>query len=513
MPVLSGIAALLIAAWCFDDKLSLSGDNAEFIILARSLAQGEGLSYVNDNNIRPATKYPFGLPLLLAPAAWLWGPDSQTAAAAGAEPVQDFIPMKWFVVLLFCGVAPVAYLLTRDQLDPLAAAAVAALCASQPLLVDYGHQVMSEIPYTLFSLLALFLVQRGARDRDGLTNAWLSAGFACLMWSYYVRSAGIVLVAAVVAYLAVDRQYRRALVVAASSLLVALPWMVRNYLTGRGSVYITQFLQVNPYHPDRGYLDLAGLFSRLGDSLSAYLTFIMPTTLWPPLTRIDSAIHPVAVVIIAAAVYTSYLCVRHREHLLLWIYAAFFLGLMFLWPWQGDRFLLPVIPVLLFFFVRVAGDLLGRLRQLAGAPTAAVVGVAALGLVLAGHASGLQRQARDARGPYEPLGWQRYYEAGLWIRNNLPADTVISCRKGFWMHVVSGRPAVGYPFKEPDVVLADMESKGVDVVVVDQLGFASTPRNLVPAIQKHIDRFPVIWHQKTPDTYVLRLLPASQSAQ
>ena len=60
-------AALFLGVWTFDSKLSLSGDNAEFITLARSLAQGEGLSYINSPDPRPSTKFPFGFPLLLAP--------------------------------------------------------------------------------------------------------------------------------------------------------------------------------------------------------------------------------------------------------------------------------------------------------------------------------------------------------------------------------------------------------------------------------------------------------------
>ncbi|MCY3788446.1 MAG: hypothetical protein OXH63_06620, partial [Gemmatimonadetes bacterium] len=63
-------ATFLLGIWTFDAKLSLSGDNAEFITLTRSLAQGEGLLHINSPDPKPATKYPFGFPLLLAPLAW-----------------------------------------------------------------------------------------------------------------------------------------------------------------------------------------------------------------------------------------------------------------------------------------------------------------------------------------------------------------------------------------------------------------------------------------------------------
>ena len=40
-PVAVALVAFSLSAWTFDTKLSLTGDNTEFITLARSLAQGE----------------------------------------------------------------------------------------------------------------------------------------------------------------------------------------------------------------------------------------------------------------------------------------------------------------------------------------------------------------------------------------------------------------------------------------------------------------------------------------
>ncbi len=70
IPLLVIAASLGLGVWTFDSKLSLSGDNAAFIIQARSLAQGQGLSHINSPDPRPSTQVPFGFPLLLAPLAW-----------------------------------------------------------------------------------------------------------------------------------------------------------------------------------------------------------------------------------------------------------------------------------------------------------------------------------------------------------------------------------------------------------------------------------------------------------
>ncbi|MXX37886.1 MAG: hypothetical protein F4Z85_07385, partial [Gemmatimonadetes bacterium] len=93
-------ATFLLGIWTFDAKLSLSGDNAEFITLARSLAQGEGLLHINSPDPKPATKYPFGFPLLLAPLAW---------AFPG-----EWVPMKAWVLVLFALGMGVLYQLAKE---------------------------------------------------------------------------------------------------------------------------------------------------------------------------------------------------------------------------------------------------------------------------------------------------------------------------------------------------------------------------------------------------------------
>ena len=174
VPLTLFVLSLAVGVFCFDDKLSLSGDNTEFIILARSLAQGDGMTLINFPTPRVATKYPFGFPLMLSPLAALFEPTS-------ASGMTDWVAMKWLIVLSFAAAIVVLYYLVCDQWGRPAAAAVAALTMTNPLLVDYGHQVMSEVPFLLFSLLALLCLERGVRRREIAGNYWLLTGFAAMM--------------------------------------------------------------------------------------------------------------------------------------------------------------------------------------------------------------------------------------------------------------------------------------------------------------------------------------------
>jgi 4-amino-4-deoxy-L-arabinose transferase-like glycosyltransferase len=488
-----GLLAFLLAAWTFDPKLALSGDNTEFMTLARSLVQGQGLSYISLPEPKPATKYPFGFPLMLAPLEWL-------APGNGAA-------MNWLVVLFFAGSVPLIYLLALQALGRVPALLASLWCATLPLLLDYAHQVMSEVPYLFFSLLGLWLIERGMGEEERIPgNYWFIGGFAALMWAYYVRSAGIALVGAVFLYLLLRRRFRQALALGGGALLLALPWSLRNRAVGDEGSYFKQLISVNPYFPEQGTVDLAGMVERVLFNGGAYLSRILPQIFWPSAAPPENGAL-VSVALLGLAGWAVFACIRRRQHLLLPLYAGLYLAMVLVWPsqWTDARFLAPLTPVLVLLAIQGAAELLDWRPQLR--PAGRVLAGALLAGVLALNLGALGRLARAGAGDYPP-GWRNYYAAGLWLRANTPAGSVICCRKDYWLYVVADRPCMVYPFKEPAEILASLEQQGVDYVVVDQLGFSSTPRFLVPAIQQYPERFEVVWQQPNPDTYVLRFLPA-----
>ena len=508
VPAAVALLTLFLGVWTFDAKLSLSGDNTEFITLARSMAAGEGLVHINSPDPQPATKYPFAFPLLLAPFEWLFP--------------GDWVPMKVWVLVLFAAGMAVLYQLVKEKAGALPALAtvVLSLAAGKsylthgpdgivygPLLLHYSHQVMSEAPYLTFSLLALWLVERGIA-REGIKgNGWLIGGFFCALWAYYIRTAGITLVAAIIVYLLLRRDFRRGLVFAAAAFICWLPWTLRNRAAGGGGVYIKQLFMVNPYHPERGLLDLGGFVERFFGQLGLYLTRELPNTLVPYFTGAETLFHPASLLLIGLAVAATVLCIKRGDHQLLLIYAAFFVGVVLLWPWPGDRFLVPIVPVLVFLQVWVVLQLRDALVARGGGAGDAgkyLVWVLLLIYVLP-LPGGAKRLADYSQADYPPQ-WSRYYQAGQWLKANSPEDAVVLCRKGYWMYIISGRRCVGFPFAAPDEVLAHMERENVDYVVLESLGFPQTVQHLVPAVNEYRDRFEALWQDQTVPTYVLRFL-------
>lgn len=72
------------------------------------------------------------------------------------------------------------------------------------------------------------------------------------------------------------------------------------------------------------------------------------------------------------------------------------------------------------------------------------------------------------------------------------------------MNAITNRKSGGYIWESPDAIIADFEKNNIDIVIIDQIGFSSTPEYLVPAFKAHRDRFDIIHIVRNPDTYILR---------
>jgi len=477
-----GLCGLLMGILLFDANLSLSGDNAQFINLGRSLADGHGLSETLGDEPVPHTKYPFGFPILLAVVDILF-PSS-------------LIALKYFVVLLYAISIPLTYLLIRQFAELPLALGVSLLCLLSPPLLEYSHQVMSEIPFTPVALLALLLLHRAHKSN---THSALAAAIITIMAAYYIRSAGIILVGTGVIFFALHQKWKEAGIIAGGSLLLALPWQLRNSALG-GNDYVNQLFSVNPYDKDQGLLTFSTLIERILANLYKYGIDEIPRVFVP--TFMPDANWFIGLVFSGFTLYALITGLLRRQ--LLAVYLACYLGLYILWPqvWSSMRFLIPAIPILFYLVLTSIEELLQLLAR-ALKKTPSRTGVVFFFLLIFGSNLFATNDLYEHLGRFPP-NYGNYFKAGEWIRDNTDANVLISCRKPFLMNAVSNRKTTGYVFEEPEAVIADLEKKGVNIVIFDQIGFSSTPRFLWPAIQAYETRFETIHVVRNPDTFVLR---------
>ena len=97
------------------------------------------------------------------------------------------------------------------------------------------------------------------------------------------------------------------------------------------------------------------------------------------------------------------------------------------------------------------------------------------------------------------------FSIGSRVKRTCFAQNRSSLPKGELLYMFSGTRVAGYAYSQDDrAVIQKMLDDGVEYVILDQLGYSSTPRYLYPAIQKNDDLFFVASHVPNPDTYLLK---------
>ncbi|MBN1826792.1 MAG: hypothetical protein JW958_11055 [Candidatus Eisenbacteria bacterium] len=494
LPWLLAVLFLAGALFRFDPDLSLNGDNAQFLILGESIATGQGYRQINEPVPPAHTKYPFLFPLLLAGTHLI-------------APGNVVVP-KVLVLLLGAGAVYLLVRLLSSTLSVPAVAAWGALTALNPQLLDFSHQVLSEIPYLFFSALALLLF--AVWEKRGGRRAFAIAVIAVVA-AYYTRTVGVALAAAFVLRLLFIRRFRYAAILAVVFVAAVTPWAVRNRTAEGGESYVRQFLLQNPYDPEGKKLTAGYFFGKRvranAETYGAYeIGRSVAPSLFPPLKpKSFGGTGFLSAIVTVIALLGLVLRLRAGPGALE-LYTGAYLAICLAWPevWASIRFLLPVIPMILYYFGVGVVRTLGRIPRVPMKPVLAVL----LFLLLVGEAESNVRAGFAPRG--YPAPWRNYFAVADWVRTETPEPSVICCRKPYLFYVRARRRTVSYLWsRDPDSVFEEMIADQVNYVVVAHLS-ATTGRYLVPAVQKHEDRFDVVLHLPNPDTYLLRLREEEQ---
>ncbi len=333
---LTGLVSATIVALAFNPAPHTGGDNAGYVALAYSLLTQGSYTEIFDPAGLPHTKYPPVFPALLAGLMLL-----------GAR--------SWAALKSVAAIATVAtslftYLWAERRLGPVWAFGVALAASGASAVVYYSHWILSDPTFVALTILSLWALDR--TDEPGSGRRWLVFGVVGAGMAYFTRSAGLPLLVAVGAWLLAQRRWRA---MAATAMAVGVPavlWMLRARGAGQAD-YASEFWLVDPYTPALGRIGGLGLADRTVGNLIGYVGTHIPAGI--------VGTQGVAVVLLGVAVVALggagwFLTVRRRvgpAELFLPLYA----GLVLVWPevWSGDRFALPLYPLLFgygAFFLR-----------------------------------------------------------------------------------------------------------------------------------------------------------------
>jgi len=489
------LASAILALLRFDSlQVGASYDDAKYIILAESLASGEGYQLINFPRPQIERNFPPGWPLILAPFTLIFP--------------KNYDALKIVSLALWLASIVLIYNLFSKRLASPYLEILTALTALNPLLVGTSVTVMSESAYLFFSLLALLIFDKTNGKKTGLL---LLAAFLAL-FSQQIRTIGIALTASLLFYLlpfnvilsAAKNLYVH---LRDPSLSLRVTWAeVLGYFRDFGIVsifFIVGFaLQAGINLRNGGTVISSGYEAQVlsGSALekigqvwanaSGYFDGVLAGSLIPIFgTRLEAMLGwlfillNISILLLLALGLSSFKLEWMQIYFI--IYVA---GILAFWnPQVGSvkaRFLIPILPFLYFYFLS------GVERLTKGNPRIAIGAAAIIAFVL------IARNLQDWRSPIH----EQMTDLSIgtsWVGENAPADAIVMVNEPVPAYVHVQRKTINFP-KNDQNLQAYLDNQGIDYIIVAPL--LQSPRST--DLKKDVrDVLSIL--EASPQTYIL----------
>ncbi len=485
------IGFIVVYNYIYDAKPDMNGDNFAYILLGRNIADGMGFVNATEVAHRPHTHFPPGYPYLLALIIKVFGDDLAYYKIANGLFFLASVYLIYFIVKKISKSTALAFL-------------VAIFTLLNSVFLRFSTIEMSEIPFLFITLLALyfFLI---SYEKDNFLKSKSFWGMVVLLGiSYYFKMLGVALIAGVLGLYFFDRKWKQLIVATIAVVVLVLPWQIRTSKVG-GSSHFTQLMQINPYEPERGNLTFPTLMERIKKNATRYISSDIPAGLFnmentnENREEVPTSMWVIGLLSIVLAGVGIYGLQNFRMFFLIYFAALF--TILLLWPeiWSGIRFISAILPLVLFlaayglFFII---DKLLKKDTIQYAPYFLLI----FAFMFIAPIDKLHEMTETNF----PPSYTNLFDMAKWCKDNTPKDAVFSCRKPDMFMFYANRVCVGdKPSLDDKEVMDFFRKNDVDYVVIEQLGFASTAKYLVPAVQKNMQRFETTLQLPNPDTYLL----------
>lgn len=446
----------------FNTTLSDDGDNALYIILAKSISEGTGYREINDPTMPQHTKFPPLFPIILSPLILLFGINISV--------------LKTFIILLSIITLIVIYLFFKEVTTKQIAMAITAMTAFSFQYFHWSHRIMTEVPIILFIFLTLYFLKK--------ENGWMVALFT--LGAIFIKSVGVILLPAIFLYLLFRKEYKQAIIFL---LITAVPFGIWTFKSEQNRTYTSQtYIEVlkykDPDNPELGTVTLTDLVERGTRNAFGYIRsfsqFIYHYNegIRYNLVWID--------IIFMLPILIGVISLLLRKDNLLPFVFIFFMALLLFWPWETIRFVVPILPIIYLFFIEgmiFIFDILGDFDK------KYLIYATLILLILIQIPSFLLKMDMDKSFEYDGP-FTRYRHMAIWASTNLNETQVTLARKPYLYYIWSdGKKSIRYPYStdkatwmyyivQTDYLLYDEISPTTELYVspiIQELGFLFRP--------------------------------------
>ena len=421
----------------------------------------------------------------------------------------DLLPMKVGLCVLAVASMGVAAALFRDRLTPPYLTALVAVFGLSPYLTELTNNVLSDIPFTLLTLLGLLALDRTYRAAplSGRQGCWAVFGLLAMGGAVITRALGLALPVAVLGY---DLLRFRRLPGGTLALTAVAAALCFCFFVGQSAV-VADAAEVGREGIEAegsggggnyGALFQQNALARLSElprmvATSAYGYAKQSRIYWhgeaEPLPGLATALQ-LLLLALAGAGYV--LCLRRSltlTEVFLLVYGAALLP----WGFVVPRHVLPLVPLLLFYALTALAWLDVRMRRRVGAgvllPALALTTLTTYGLSYA-HLE----FDRTSEGPLSPDALATYEH----IRQHTAPDAVIIFRRPRVLALYTGRPSAIYHQASDAELFAYLHRIGAGYVLEGGHQPGSPVRALT---ERHPERFRLVFKRGEYELY--RLTP------
>jgi len=455
--------------YSFNDMLSEAGDNAKYIILAKSMLQGTGYREINDPNMPEHLGSPPFFSIMLIPIIALFGINISI--------------LKIYMIGLSILTLFIVYVVINKLGGKYVALTITSMMAFSFQYFHWSHRIMSEVPFILFSFLTFYYLLK--------EKGWHVILF--MLITILTKATSIVLIPTVVIYLLLKKKYKYAFIIFFCTSFIFGLWVMHN--TQYTSLnYINSYKYVDPYNPERGLITFTGLFNRAYRSGLNYINnfshmiFHYNEIIYPSFFLIDA-------LILLPMVFGFVMLILQKKYFFP-LYFTFFMGILLIYPWQTIRFVVPLMPVVYYFLIYGILNMIKLFKENVSFKTKYLFYVILVCLVLLQLPSFLLKINMDKNYTYdEPM--QKYKLIAEWAKDNVEDDAVILARKPYLFYIWSGGKHTRlYPYSTSSGVWWQAIINS-DYLVYDELS-STTQLYLNPVIEQMSFMFsPVYYIQHT----------------
>lgn len=412
-----------VLGWALRQReLLLLGDETVYLALSESLAEG----HYRDTYLAGTpthVQYPPGLPAWMLLVRTIAGPDHDILRAANL-----------LLVLLSAGLVAD---LVRRLAGPWHGVAAGAAIALSPLLLERAGTLYSEPLYMALTVMALWAAQRAEEQPS---PRWQVTSLVAALAGVITRIAGVAVLGGLAAGWLIRRQWRLLLAGGAASVAVIGGWLL-HAVRGAGQTAVRSYGQDLAA---RESVAVGAELVRMADNARIYATQIVPTALHVPAIPGTPLDNLAALLLLGGLGMAGLWACARRAPALAASLAAYAVMLCF-WVWPNERFLTPVVPLLVAVLVVGAHRVGGLLRRPArGLPLLLLLAVTvAPGLAWAANRA-RTAGACEAMREGSPLACfperhRGFLAATEFIRRELPAEAVILGDNPSIIHHLTGR--------------------------------------------------------------------------